>query len=206
MEIKLTIDKKYIKIVQKSLNFIIAIREFDFDTIVNFFKPDKINRTAAINVLCDLTGYDSQIESFIPTLKSIRRKLSMDPIMDMRTTMVLMRDFELVARAGIGQFKSMIELLSPGIQQNELVAFEYMLKEFLFNLKDGFYLEITNSKVYACSKVSWYLYQLLRREYSWYAISKDWRTDQRDWNKMMGVSYDDPFPELKGITIERIEK
>ena len=116
---------------------------------------------------------------------------------------LLIRVFEMIARIGMGQFTTMIEFISPLITYEDKREYERRLKSDLLDIHAEYCWAITNSNVSQISKFSWYLYQLIRRELSWYIVGKDWRKDPRDWGTMMTVNFDDPYPDFKTVTITR---
>jgi hypothetical protein len=130
--------------------------------------------------------------------------------MDRERAILLMRACETIARIGMSQFKDMVELLSPDTYTwDKAEEIEKYLKEKLApELGKNSFHSISNYKVPEECQVAWDAYQAIRREVSWFDIGKDWRTDQRDWNKMMGVNFDEPFKASKidgDFKTERLE-
>lgn len=130
--------------------------------------------------------------------------------MDRKRAIMLMRACETIARIGMGQFKSMVELLRPDMNYDEGKDIEFYLKERLFpDLNNQSFNSMHSSKCREECQVAWDCYQNLRREVSWFDKGKDWRTDQRDFKEMMLVSYDEPLKTSKlpgDFKTERIEE
>jgi hypothetical protein len=129
--------------------------------------------------------------------------------MDRERAILLMHACETIARVGMGQFKAIVELLRPDMSYNDGSDIEFYLKERIFpEMSRHSYNSMHNEKVNESTQVAWDAYQHIRREISWFDIGKDWRTDQRGWDEMMTVNYDEPFKvsKLKGdFKTERIE-
>jgi hypothetical protein len=122
----------------------------------------------------------------------MRIKLSMDR----DRAIMLMHACECMARIGMQQFKSLVELLSPDMSYEDGLEIEKYLKEKLSKLPMNGYNAVRSVKVPTECQVAWDAYQWLRREISWQDRGMDWRKDKREWNgpdSMMGVNYDEPF-------------
>ena len=121
----------------------------------------------------------------------------------------LMHACEIIARIGMGQFKDMIELFNSKLGWNEVSAIEKDLKERLYpGIGQGYHAMHSDKCPEEC-QVAWDLYQHIRREISWFGVDKDWRKDKREFlNGMWGVNFDEPFKVSKlksDFKIERIE-
>ena len=130
--------------------------------------------------------------------------------MDRERAILLMRACEIIARIGMSQFKDMVELFSPeDYTWDKALEIELYLKEKLTpELTRNAFNSISSLKVPEACQVAWDAYQHIRREIAWFDSGKDFRKDQRDWNKQMGVNFDEPFKasKLEGdFKTERIE-
>lgn len=195
MNIKININNDDAKKAAQAIELAIDISKGSYMSLANFF-----GKTDLLGFLPKgpKTETTHELEELYPCFV-----IPKDPIpLSEQEQYLLMRVFEMVARIGIGQFTTMIEFISPLIVHEDKIKYEQQLKHCLLNIKEN-YMSITNSQVSQVSQFSWYLYQLIRREVSWYIVGKDWRKDRREWATMITVNFDDPFPDLKTVIIER---
>lgn len=114
-----------------------------------------------------------------------------------RQAAIVSQACELVARLGMNQVKEIFEYLPVDFNNidysayhDDQMAIENILKKYM---KKPPY----NDSNEARSKIAWDLHTVIRKEIAWehaveegYISSKD---ESRNWNKMMGVHYDDPM-------------
>jgi hypothetical protein len=171
----------------------------------NFYKTYK-------NIKECRVAWDVEMELMSCLNRSKNPQLIVRVELDRDQAIKFMKACEIVARIGMGQFRDMIELLSPDLNWDEVSAIEKLLKGKIFpELISNSYHAMHSKKCSEECKIAWDAYQHIRREISWYDVGKDWRTDARDWgNGMIGVNFDEPnlrHSKLKGdFKVERIEK
>jgi hypothetical protein len=129
--------------------------------------------------------------------------------MSRERALLLSKACEVIARIGMCQFKDMVELLINDYDYKFADEIENYLKTKIKpELSRHAYNSILSNKVPEEYQVAWELYQTIRREIAWFDKGMDWRSDQRDWNSMMGIKYDDPMKITKlkdSFSIERID-
>ncbi len=108
---------------------------------------------------------------------------------------------EILARLGIGQWKDAFDHL-PLVKDNkwedywsDMDAIGMIISKY--TERGGSSAGITSNDTSNSSKIAWDLYQSFRQVVSWeYAIKQGWvesRESSRNWDEMLGVSYDDPL-------------
>jgi hypothetical protein len=196
MNIRMNITNSDAIMAAKAIEIAIDISKGSFTSLADLFEKKCLLEYLPKGPKTDITH---TLEELYPEFVNPKDSI---PISE-KEQYLLMRVFEMIARIGLGQFITMIEFISPLISYEDKREYERRLKNDLINLREESYWAITNSKVSQIPKFSWYLYQLIRRELSWYIVGKDWRKDPRDWGTMMTVNFDDPYPDFKTVTIIR---
>ena len=111
---------------------------------------------------------------------------------------------EIVARLGMGQFRDALEELPREVTDwdqwhADMDSIGAMLKQHMALGVDGWHrhLGISHTKTSEQAKVSWDLYQVIRRRIAWDKAVADGEVDSldapRNWSRMMGVHYDEPL-------------
>lgn len=197
MEIRIDFNDDIRLVINKALELINHIGNHNFEAVLNFFVKNR-GTPSDIQVVKDCAIVKREEFKLI---QSISMELSIEQ------SEKYMEVFEIVARMGIGQFSMMLKYVNPEITFNIARDMDIFLKDITaMDHRTRCLNGITNKEVSEVARVSWYMYQAIRRELSWHKKGLDWRKNIRDWNTMMGVNYDNPFPELKDITIERVLK
>ena len=129
--------------------------------------------------------------------------------MSRERALLLSKACEIIARIGMCQFKDMVELLIQDYNYDFANEIEKYLKQKLRpELSYNSYHSMSNDVVPEECKVAWECYQNLRREIAWFDKGMDWRKDQRNWNNMVSVNFDEPMKVSKledKFKTERIE-
>lgn len=118
---------------------------------------------------------------------------------------VLIHACEVYARLGIGQFRDALECLpidwkNRGENWHEaMLEIGNIMSKFQHHNIDGWRtsLSICADLTSDRSKAAWDLYQVMRHRLAWDGAVRDGIVasvdSPRDWSKMMGVHYDEPF-------------
>lgn len=112
---------------------------------------------------------------------------------------------EILARLGIGQWRDAFDWLPKRSDMDwsdyhaDIDAISKIISKYTSGRVDGYHssLGITHADVSSTSKIAWDLYQSFRYELAWdraveYGYIES-RESPRDWEKMLGVHYDEPF-------------
>lgn len=117
---------------------------------------------------------------------------------------------ELVARLGIGQYRDAFEWLPirSDISWSDYHADVDAIGDIISKYTSSD-LGVSNPDTSSTSKIAWDLYQSFRRELAWDRAVDDGiiesRNSPRDWSKMMGVNYDEPY-NTSGEPLAIVEK
>jgi hypothetical protein len=117
---------------------------------------------------------------------------------------------ELVARLGIGQYRDAFNWLpiQSDISWSDYHADVDAIGDIISKYTSSD-LGVSNPDTSSTSKIAWDLYQSFRRELAWDRAVDDGiiesRNSPRDWSKMMGVNYDEPY-NTSGEPLAIVEK
>ena len=122
---------------------------------------------------------------------------------------------EVLARLGIGQFRDALEHLPLErlpIWSEDLQSIGKTISRYTKHNVDGWctHLSIGNYDTRDEARTAWDIYQVIRHKLSWLRAVADGivesETSPRDWQKMMGVNYDEPMktsdeplPKMEGL-------
>ena len=115
---------------------------------------------------------------------------------------IIQEALEIYARLGIGQFRDALEEMPLKDQfdagwHDDMHAIGSILKKHMKRNIDGWQssLGITSSDVSSDAQMAWDMYQVVRKKMAWKRAVENGivksETSERDWSKMMQVSYDD---------------
>ena len=121
---------------------------------------------------------------------------------------VVSRALDIYSRLLMGQIDNVLHEF-PNLSYDERRHLHKIVRQYVFSeLDESAYYGICSEQTDEKAKVAWDVQQVIRQALSWDSLGKDPKKDRRDWNEMMGVSFDDPFvTSLEPLAeIEKVEE